>query len=70
LAIVLALAFQVSADNWAVIVAGSNGFSNYRHQADACHAYKILMENGYQADKVIVFNYNDAADSAWNPFPG
>uniref|UniRef100_A0A914XBL5 Legumain n=1 Tax=Plectus sambesii TaxID=2011161 RepID=A0A914XBL5_9BILA len=27
---------------WALLVAGSNGWSNYRHQADVCHAYKIL----------------------------
>ena len=26
---------------WAVLVAGSNGWSNYRHQADVCHAYQV-----------------------------
>ena len=31
---------------WAVLVAGSEGWDNYRHQADVCHAYqvKIFME--------------------------
>ena len=26
-------------DNWAVIIASSCGYDNYRHQADAFHAY-------------------------------
>ena len=37
-----ALAGSVSAaasDHWAVLVAGSNTYSNYRHQADVAHAY-------------------------------
>jgi legumain len=27
---------------WALLVAGSNGYDNYRHQADICHAYQVL----------------------------
>lgn len=27
----------------AVIVAGSTGFWNYRHQADASHAYQLML---------------------------
>lgn len=40
-AIMALLGMTVAApqDHWAVIVAGSNGFWNYRHQADVCHAY-------------------------------
>ena len=26
---------------WAVLVAGSRGWDNYRHQADVCHAYQV-----------------------------
>ena len=43
--IVLLLLLLVSltkAANWAVLVAGSNGYYNYRHQSDVCHAYQIL----------------------------
>jgi len=29
----------IAADNWAVIIASSCGYDNYRHQADAHHAY-------------------------------
>jgi legumain len=39
LAVALLLGLIQATDHWAVIVAGSNGFWNYRHQADACHAY-------------------------------
>jgi hypothetical protein len=27
--------------NWVVIAAGSSTYQNYRHQADACHAYQV-----------------------------
>ncbi len=57
-------------ENWAVIVAGSNGFWNYRHQADVCHAYHILIRNGYKPENVIVFSYNDVANARENPFRG
>mmetsp|Transcript_49051 Transcript_49051/g.115320 ORF Transcript_49051/g.115320 Transcript_49051/m.115320 type:complete len:82 (-) Transcript_49051:268-513(-) len=35
-----------AADKWAVIAAGSKGFWNYRHQADACHAYQLMLKSG------------------------
>lgn len=56
--------------HWAVIVAGSNGWYNYRHQADACHAYQIVHRNGIPDEQVIVMMYDDIADSENNPTPG
>jgi legumain len=70
---ILALALVVSnvhADQWAVIVAGSNGYWNYRHQSDTCHAYQILKAHGYTADKIIHMAYDDIANNSQNPFPG
>eukprot|EP01016_Furgasonia_blochmanni_P022945 TRINITY_DN2489_c0_g4_i2.p1 TRINITY_DN2489_c0_g4~~TRINITY_DN2489_c0_g4_i2.p1 ORF type:complete len:543 (+),score=183.22 TRINITY_DN2489_c0_g4_i2:83-1711(+) len=67
--LLLNVAFLASADNWAVLVAGSNDFWNYRHQSDVCHAYQILIKNGFNPDNVIVFSYNDVATSSENPFP-
>ena len=32
------------ADHWAVLVAGSKGFYNYRHQSDVCHAYHLMVK--------------------------
>lgn len=59
-----------SAANWAVLVAGSNGYSNYRHQADICHAYQSLIAGGIPAANIITFAYDDIAMSSQNPYPG
>ncbi len=57
-------------DNWAVLVAGSNTYSNYRHQADVFHAYQILKKNGFSQDRIITFAYDDIAENIKNPFKG
>uniref|UniRef100_A0A8D1CTC2 Legumain n=1 Tax=Sus scrofa TaxID=9823 RepID=A0A8D1CTC2_PIG len=49
--------------HWVVIVAGSNGWYNYRHQADACHAYQIVHRNGIPDEQIIVMMYDDIANS-------
>jgi glycosylphosphatidylinositol transamidase (GPIT) subunit GPI8 len=33
---------DIASNHWAVLVAGSKDFWNYRHQADVCHAYHLL----------------------------
>jgi len=55
---------------WAVIAAGSKGFFNYRHQADACHAYQIMRKSGIPADNIILMMQDDVANSEENKFPG
>ncbi|KAK9059226.1 hypothetical protein SSX86_021845 [Deinandra increscens subsp. villosa] len=55
---------------WAVLVAGSNGYFNYRHQADVCHAYQILKKGGLKDENIIVFMYDDIANNSYNPRPG
>ncbi|CAL9765321.1 unnamed protein product [Musa acuminata subsp. burmannicoides] len=52
---------------WAVLIAGSNGFFNYRHQADICHAYQIMKNGGLKDENIIVFMYDDIAYSEDNP---
>ncbi len=47
--------------NWAVLVAGSNGWYNYRHQSDVCHAYQILHKNGIPDSNIVVMMYDDLA---------
>jgi len=59
-----------AADHWAVIMAGSNTYGNYRHQADACHAYQIAKKNGIPESNIIMLAYDDIANSSRNPFPG
>ncbi|XP_067242721.1 legumain [Chanodichthys erythropterus] len=56
--------------HWVVIVAGSNGWYNYRHQADVCHAYQIVHKNGIPDEQIVVMMYDDLAQSPDNPTPG
>ncbi|PQQ21142.1 vacuolar-processing enzyme [Prunus yedoensis var. nudiflora] len=55
---------------WAVLIAGSNGYYNYRHQADICHAYQILKKGGLKDENIIVFMYDDIAHDPENPRQG
>ncbi|KAE9614175.1 hypothetical protein Lal_00016625 [Lupinus albus] len=55
---------------WAVLVAGSSGYGNYRHQADVCHAYQLLIKGGLKEENIVVFMYDDIAMNEMNPRPG
>merc|ERR1719304_22213 len=57
-------------DLWVLLVAGSNGWFNYRHQADVCHAYQIVHAHGVPDDHIIVMMYDDIAYNKENPTPG
>ena len=67
LSTILALA---SADNWAVLVCGSEYYWNYRHHADIAHAYHIMRRGGITEDHIITLMYNDIPFDPKNPFPG
>ncbi|MGN0281551.1 MAG: C13 family peptidase [Prevotella sp.] len=51
-------------DKYAVIVAASTGFTNYRHQADALNVYQMLKSRGYDDDHIILIMEDDIA---YNP---
>uniref|UniRef100_A0A914HNS0 legumain n=1 Tax=Globodera rostochiensis TaxID=31243 RepID=A0A914HNS0_GLORO len=55
---------------WAVLVAGSNGWWNYRHQADICHAWHVLVDHGVPPGQIITMMYDDIAHNKLNPYPG
>jgi len=55
---------------WVLLVAGSNGWFNYRHQADVCHAYQIVSAHGVPDDHIVVMMYDDIAYNVDNPTPG
>ncbi|KAG1677708.1 Legumain [Nymphon striatum] len=55
---------------WAVLVAGSNSYENYRHQADICHAYQIMKRHGIPDERIIVMMYDDIASNEENPVKG
>ncbi|RMZ93887.1 legumain [Brachionus plicatilis] len=56
--------------NWVLLVAGSNQYYNYRHQADICHAYQIMHRNGIPDERIVVMMYDDIAYNQENPMKG
>lgn len=70
LAIFFAILLSVHCENWAVLVAGSNTWYNYRHQADVFHAYQMLITKGFKKDNIITMAYDDIANMDRNPFKG
>lgn len=61
--IVLSSISFAHAANWALLVAGSNGWFNYRHQADVCHAYQILHNHGIPDSNIVVMMFDDIAEN-------
>lgn len=57
-------------NNWAVLVAGSSGYGNYRHQSDVFHAFHIMKRNGIDPSHIIVMAYDDIANNRRNPLKG
>ncbi|CAA9998214.1 unnamed protein product [Nesidiocoris tenuis] len=64
---VLSLVNAVAGEHWAFLVAGSNGWVNYRHQADLCHAYHLLLRAGVPAKNIVTMFYDDVANSPNGP---
>lgn len=57
-------------DKYALIIATSSGWSNYRHQADAMSIYQLLKKNGYTDDHIVLICQDDIAYNAKNIYPG
>mmetsp|Transcript_14739 Transcript_14739/g.44517 ORF Transcript_14739/g.44517 Transcript_14739/m.44517 type:complete len:505 (-) Transcript_14739:2015-3529(-) len=55
---------------WALLIAGSAGYGNYRHQADVAHAYQVLKKGGVPDDHIVVMMYDDVANDISNPHKG
>jgi hypothetical protein len=55
---------------WALLVAGSDGWENYRHQADVLAQYQRLRADGVPTDHIIVVSADDLARNSHNPNPG
>lgn len=63
-------AYPPRRENYALVIAGSNGWENYRHQADALDMYQILKASGYDDDHIILILEDDIANHALNPQKG
>jgi len=72
LALTFCLAYANDAEPklWALLVAGSNYWYNYRHQADVCHAYQVLHAHGIPDENIVVMMYDDIANDPQNPTKG
>ena len=64
------LAMSICAENYAVLVAGSKDFVNYRHQSNVYHTYQVLVQKGMKPENIIVMAYDDIANNSRNPFKG
>jgi len=56
--------------HWALLVAGSRGYWNYRHQSDIAHAWQIVRRMGVPEENIVTMMYDDVADSNSNPVKG
>lgn len=57
-------------DRYAVLIAASENWKNYRHQADALGFYQYLKGLGYDDDHIILILADDIAYNAKNPLQG
>lgn len=55
---------------YAVLVQGSNGWDNYRHQADVLSVYQMLKKNGFDDDHIILIIDKALAQDSNNPEQG
>ena len=63
-------AYPALTDQYAVLVQGSDGFINYRHQADVLNIYQALRRGGYPDDHIILILDKSIASHRANPEPG
>ena len=56
--------------NFALLIATSEGYKNYRHQADIARSYSLLLQAKIPKENIIVFSFDDIANSSYNPFKG
>ena len=57
-------------DRYAVLVQGSTGYINYRHQADVLSMYQLLRKGGFDDDHIILVLDKSLANDPKNREPG
>jgi len=55
---------------WALLVAGSTEFSDYRHQSNVLKMYQLLKKQGYPDDHIILIMEDNIANNENNPDQG
>lgn len=64
------LTYPALDERWALLVAGSTGWANYRFQADVFAMYDLLRRHGYDDEHIVLIVEDDAASHPNNPDPG
>jgi len=64
------ITYPALSGQYAVLVQGSNGWTNYRHQADVLSVYQMLKKNGFDDDHIILVLDKALASDSKNPEPG
>ncbi|MCQ2975535.1 MAG: hypothetical protein MJ211_12105 [Bacteroidales bacterium] len=64
------LSYSNLEDKWAVLICGSNGWKNYRHEADVLNVYHLLKSNNFPDDHIIFLMADDIAQNKNNKNPG
>lgn len=64
------LVYDSLKNNWALLIATSEGWNNYRHQADVLNMYQILKRNGFDDRHIVLIQADDIATNSNNPTPG
>ena len=64
------ISYPALTDQYAVLVQGSHGWSNYRHQADVLGMYQLLRKNGYDDAHIILIIDKALATDQKNPEAG
>ena len=64
------LYYSPLSSTYALLIATSNDWLNYRHQADILKIYKQIKKWGIKDDHIILILENDLIHHASNPYPG
>lgn len=64
------ISYPDKAETYALIIAPSSGWENYRYQAGAYLIYKLLKDNGIDDDHILLISEDDIARNPNNPTPG
>ena len=64
------LSYPALDDRWALLIAASKGWANYRFQSDVFAMYQLLKQHGYSDDHIVLICEDDVARHANNPHSG
>lgn len=67
---IVQISYPDRADLYAVIIATAQGWTDYRHQANAYAMYQLLKKNGMDDSHILLISEDDIATNTLNPYPG